>query len=281
MKNIASMNQSSDTVLPVATAVDGAGASLHDLIAEGRKRRALAGAAPSSPWQATTENCELHGKFAVNVRDEKGNVRYFAPGCPACRNQRNVEQLLKISAQPKRFLHCTFENFLCETSAQEVVRMYCMEYAKGFKGFCSLGASLLLCGSSGTGKNHLSFAISKQILLDGFSVLRIKAAQYLDAFWGKSFEDREHWLEELAGVDLLVIDEIGRSSNAKAAQDAFFRLIDMRYENMLPCLLTTNLNRDDLIGTLGAATYERLKENGSRRLTLAWDSYRSKEQNNA
>jgi DNA replication protein DnaC len=72
-----------------------------------------------------------------------------------------------------------------------------------------------------------------------------------------------------------MIDEIGRSSSAKAAQDAFFRILDARYEAQLPSLLATNLNRTELIEVLGEATYDRLTQGGSVRLTFDWDSRRS------
>ena len=163
-----------------------------------------------------------------------------------------------------------------QLEAQQKVLARCQSFAEEFNRYRAAGACLLLCGRPGTGKNHLATAISKRLLADGYSVLRVKAAQYLDAYWSKSFEERETWLQRMAVVDLLMIDEIGRSSNAKSAQDAFFRLLDARYEAQLPSLIATNLNRDELIEVLGEATYDRLTQGGSVRLTFGWDSHRPK-----
>src|SRR5262249_24881542 len=138
------------------------------------------------------------------------------------------------------------------------------------------GACLVMCGSKGTGKNHLATAIMKRLRVDGFTVLRVKAAQYLDAFWAKGFDEREAWICDMTWVDLLMIDEIGRSSNAKAAEDALFRLLDGRSEAVMPTLITTNLDRAGLVEVLGEAMFDRLKEGGGRRLTLSWDSYRGR-----
>lgn len=220
--------------------------------------------------------CEIHGKYPLNMQDERGHVRWYPPMCPKCREQSRASELLASSNIPPRFAACDFTNFEAISEAQQKVLARCQSFAEEFDKYRAAGACLLLCGRPGTGKNHLATAISKRLLADGYSVLRVKAAQYLDAYWAKSFDEREAWLQRMALVDLLMIDEIGRSSNAKSAQDAFFRIIDARYEAKLPTLIATNLNREELIEVLGEATYDRMTQGGSIRLTFGWDSHRSK-----
>lgn len=228
------------------------------------------------PFVAQHGECNTHGKYPMNMQDEHGCERWIPPGCPICRKQENAIRLLAASNIPKRFIDCDFGNYEAVTDEQQRALRRCETYAREFDKFRDAGACLLLCGRPGTGKNHLATAISRRLLADGYSVLRIKASQYLDAYWSKGFDEREAWLKGMAAVDLLMIDEIGRSSNAKSAQDAFFRLLDARYEAQLPNLLATNLNRDELIEVLGEATYDRLTQGGSIRLTFDWDSFRSK-----
>ena len=220
--------------------------------------------------------CDTHGQYPMNMQDERGCERWHAPGCPICRKQANAARLLAASNIPKRFVGCDFDNYEAATDEQQRVLRRCEGYAREFAKFRDAGACLLLCGRPGTGKNHLATAISRRLLADGYSVLRIKASQYLDAYWSKGFDEREAWLHGMASVDLLMIDEIGRSSNAKSAQDAFFRLLDARYEAQLPNLLATNLNREELIEVLGDATYDRLTQGGSIRLTFDWPSWRGR-----
>jgi DNA replication protein DnaC len=222
------------------------------------------------------QNCENHGEYPANAQDERGHERWFPVGCPTCKRQQNAMRLLAESNIPKRFADCDFENYDAATEEQQRVLKRCEKYANEFTKFRDDGACLLLCGRPGTGKNHLATAISKRLLSAGHSVLRVKASQYLDAYWSKAFDERESWLKGMAAVDLLMIDEIGRSSSAKAAQDAFFRILDARYEAQLPSLLATNLNREDLIDVLGEATYDRLTQGGSIRLTFDWDSHRAR-----
>jgi DNA replication protein DnaC len=221
------------------------------------------------------DECRIHGRYPLNMLDERGEERWLQPGCPVCRKQESAARLLADSNIPKRFANCTFDNYQAVTAEQQHVLNKCMGYAADFDKHREAGACLLLCGKTGTGKNHLASAISRQLLDKGYSVLRIKAVQYLDAYWSRSFDDREAWLRDLATVDLLIVDEIGRSSQAKSAQDAFFRLIDARYEAQAPMIITTNLARAELIEVLGDAAYDRLSQGGSVRLTLDWPSYRA------
>lgn len=240
---------------------------------------------PPKPGQAgmrppREETCEAHGAYAIEVHID-GQVFSINPGgCPQCLKERQSKRMqaeLAVLNIPKRFADCTFENYEVETPEQAAVLGRCKEYAENFAARHKIGASLMLCGRKGTGKNHLGTAIMKRVRADGFSVMRVKAAQYLDAFWGKSFDERESWINDLAHVDLLMFDEIGRTSNAKGAQDALFRLLDARSEAVLPTLITTNLERAGLIEVLGEAMFDRLREGGGRLLTLRWDSYRGRE----
>ena len=59
---------------------------------------------------------------------------------------------------------------------------------------------------------------------------------------------------------MLVIDEIGRSMQ-QAKEDAILNYVLRRhYENMLPTVLISNLQKTDLMKKLGDAVVDRLKE---------------------
>jgi DNA replication protein DnaC len=220
-------------------------------------------------------NCETHGRYQINVKSETG-VRFLAAHCPVCFKQRASARLLSESNITPRFADCDFDNYVVTHGAkQEKVLKSCRSFADGFEQNHKSGSCLLLCGNPGTGKNHLATAICKQVMKSGYSVLRVKASQFLDMYWSKGFDERDKWLSELAKGDLLFFDEIGRSSETKNAQDAFFRLIDARYEAVLPTIIATNLNREELIEVLGEAAYDRMRQGGSTRLTFDWESVRA------
>lgn len=221
-------------------------------------------------------DCPTHGRYPLNMLGEGGIIFRYLEVCPSCRRQERAQTLLKNCNIPPRFADCTFDNYEADSPDKRRVLERCQEYAKQFRLRRSMGACLILSGRPGTGKNHLTTAITKVLVAQRFTVLRVKATEFLDAYWARSFEDRTRWVQDLARVDLLIADEIGRSSNAKAAQDAFFRLIDARYEQRLPTMLTTNLGRDELCEVLGEAGFDRLTQGGGVWLNLNWESARSK-----
>ena len=219
--------------------------------------------------------CSTHGEYLVL---ESRGVYVFAHnpgGCPHCLRAKRTESLLSASNIPARFADCDFGNYVAETPKQRRVIDSCIAYADEFESHLSAGRGLIMVGNPGTGKNHLATAICKAVRAKRRSVLRVKAVEFLDAYWGKEFRERDAWLRELADVHLLILDEVGRSSSTANAQNAFFRLIDARYEMLRPTMVLSNLDRQGLIAELGEAAYDRLTEAGAQRLTFDWQSRRA------
>lgn len=219
--------------------------------------------------------CETHGEYPENAL-VNGVERWNQPGCPTCRKQEHARALIANSDISQRFMRCTFENYRVDIEQQAHALRKCQRYAENFKDHLAHGRCMVMRGNPGTGKNHLSSAIMMEIIQNGFTAMRIKASAFLDEYWSKSFSEREPWMKRMASVDLLVIDEIGRASNGKSANDAFFRLIDMRYEAMKPTAVISNLETPELKATLGEAAYDRLREDGGVYVEFDWVSGRGR-----
>ncbi len=218
--------------------------------------------------------CDTHGKYPVrSVID--GVVYGHIEGCPTCRREKSAEALLTRTRIPPRYLTSALENYEVRSATQGAVHAACVDYAENFRLYRSQGRGLILCGKPGTGKNHLATGIGRRLHEQRFTVLMAKASEFLDEYWAKSFGERDEWIRGLAAVDLLMIDELGKQSETANAQNALFRVIDARYEALLPTLVTTNLDRAGLVALLGEAAYDRLTQGGTKRYTLDWQSYRS------
>lgn len=220
------------------------------------------------------EDCETHGRWQRNFL--KGGVECWVPDCPQCRLDRLAVNLVKQAKIPKLFSGCTFESYHVASPEQDAVRVACRDYAHEFVADISQSPSMVFVGNPGTGKNHLSTAIIKTIMGNGFSALHITGVDYLDGYWSRQFAERGDWVKRLADIDLLVIDEIGRSSDSKAANDAMFRLINERYQAMKPTVLVSNLSKDALIDEIGVAAFDRLREFDGKLMVFSWGSYRAK-----
>lgn len=218
--------------------------------------------------------CATHGKYPLNGLDARGREFWHPEECPHCKRQAKSERLLKGMNIPRRFADCTFDNYETPDLAQRKALAACRDYADNFAEYHDGGVSAIMMGNPGTGKNHLATAIARQLHEARYTVVRVKASEFIEMFWSLEFAGRGKWIQELAQVDLLILDEIGRSSDTKAANDAFFRLIDSRYEEKRPTLLLTNLNREGLEETLGNPAVDRLRDGGGKLLPFMWDSYR-------
>lgn len=232
-------------------------------------------------FNAEFRNCERHGRYQINFQ-RNGNTYYTGGECPTCAEERKKHQeverhvaLLKDANIPPRFRACTFDNYRVEVAGQREAVIAAKAYADSFKTHCENGNSIIYRGHVGTGKNHLAIATAKQLLQAGFTVRLVKAQEFLDSYWGKSFAEREEYMQTIGKVDLLILDELGRSSTNKGAEDAFFRLIDSRYEQMKPTMLLSNLPIKDIEQIITPAGLDRLRQGDRAVINFDWGSYRA------
>jgi DNA replication protein DnaC len=91
-------------------------------------------------------------------------------------------------------------------------------------------------------------------------------------------ETEEDIYEELSSEDLLIIDDVGKTKphDNSFLQSVYFRIIDDRYNNQLPIILTTNLSLNELEEHIGGASSDRLREmcGKSGFIVMAGKSYR-------
>jgi DNA replication protein DnaC len=108
-------------------------------------------------------------------------------------------------------------------------------------------------GNYGTGKTHLAAAIANFAVGQGVETIFITVPDLLDALRytyqdaGPSFEER---FEELRRAELLVLDDFGTQNATSWAQEKLFQIINYRYINRLPLIVTTNLPLREIEGRI-------------------------------
>lgn len=148
--------------------------------------------------------------------------------------------------------HLTFENFeprgksnyaplLSDTieQAYEVAHQYATH----------LNGWLLLQGGYGCGKTHLAAAVANFVVEMGIPTLFVTAPDLLDLL-RFSFNDPETTFEQrfkdFREVRLLVLDDFGTHNATPWAQEKFFQILNHRYINKLPLVITTNQDLDEI-----------------------------------
>lgn len=115
------------------------------------------------------------------------------------------------------------------------------------RGNLSWGNFLVLAGPTGVGKTHLALAVAWEWFEDGESVLFTRVDDLLDwlrqGYDDKSYHQR---LERLRRCRLLVLDDLGAEHAKEWAGEKVDRIVDWRYVDRTPLVVTTNARSEDL-----------------------------------
>lgn len=200
--------------------------------------------------------------------------------------QQRIERLLGRSGIKKRFQQRTFANFRCDTPGRRKNYEIAKEYADNFGYHRAKGDGLYIEGTNGTGKTHLAAAIALQLIGEGIPVI-CKTSSDLLMDIKKSFDSegaREHEVLSIyKRVDLLIIDDLGKEQCSDWSMSTLYSILNDRYEDMKPTIVTTNYNADALVNALTpkgfdntkiVAIISRLRET-STVMTMAWTDART------
>ena len=90
---------------------------------------------------------------------------------------------------------------------------------------------------------------------------------------GGRLQTEDEIVEYVGTAALFVLDEIGASFNTDAERTQLFDIIDLRYKNLLPTVLISNLNTSGIRAALGERSFDRLRE-CAQVLSCTWPSHR-------
>jgi DNA replication protein DnaC len=113
----------------------------------------------------------------------------------------------------------------------------------------SLDGWLFLQGSYGSGKTHLAAAIANHAVGIGVPTLFLTVPDLLDSLrFSYSSDDVtfEQRFDEIRNARLLVLDDFGTQNATGWAQEKLFQIVNYRYINKLPTIVTSNLLLDEI-----------------------------------
>ncbi|WP_236234680.1 ATP-binding protein [Pseudomonas tohonis] len=227
-------------------------------------------------WKANT--CQQCQWQALNWRHVAEATRGVAR---EAKRAEVVNQRLIASGITPRFRTCNFDNFRTEgDTAKRAALEFCHRYAMEFEAVMREGRSLLLLGNLGTGKTHLASAIVQSVVRE-YSATAIfttasEIARAVKATFLKSSKVSERdVLDELASVDLLVIDEVGvQVSTGDFGPGLLHEVIDRRYQQMRPTIVISNVTVKELPLFMGDRALDRIRQGSSRLVRFTWGSAR-------
>lgn len=245
--------------------------------------------------------CEKHGDVEVNqrmIRQVGERLEWWPTDCPKCHDEKRAAQEKKDAAKkkkqaeameerrretrkrgsgvPRRFQLAAFEPAYSSQSKTRIAK-YCETYADNFDKVLETGRCLILSGGVGTGKTHLSCAIANKVL-ENYSVYYTTAMRLgrmvKDTYSRDSERSEGEVIASLVRHDLLIIDEVGMQFGTDAEKMILFEVINGRYENMRPTIVSANMTLDELKSYVGERVIDRMRENDGKILVFDWNSER-------
>jgi len=123
---------------------------------------------------------------------------------------------------------------------------------------------LLLTGQVGSGKTFLACCIANALLMHGKTVLFIVVPDLLDQIKATYDVKNENSVTESELLDtarevpLLILDDLGAHNYTEWTRNKIFNIINHRLNYLLPTIITTNINLEDLEQYLGDRTTSRI-----------------------
>jgi len=260
-----------------------------------------------SAFQAVASTCYIRGR-------ERSFLPRECPACRQKREaeaaaereewlrEARIEQRARWREQTGISEHLlnrsTFETF--DPGYQDKALNNCRRYAAGLNldnpgGYRSL---ILYSSMPGVGKTHLMVAIANYVIdhwngepeLDRWGsvatrcpirfekgpglVLRVRAT-YSIREKDDHHEREEEVYQELTGVKLLLLDDVGKESPSDFTRQLYWSVVDERVTSGLPVVMTCRLPLEELVDLMGEDTVDRLYGmTGGRIEKLTGESYR-------
>ncbi len=119
-------------------------------------------------------------------------------------------------------------------------------------------------GGVGSGKTHIAVAILRAVVERGFSGRYCNVVDLLDdlraTFEPNAPQSGMEIIDGVVAADLVVLDDLGAEAPTGWVHDRLYQIINRRYEESRPTLVTTNLTLDDLDRQVGPRITSRLCE---------------------
>lgn len=184
----------------------------------------------------------------------------------ACRPLRVSRRRAKVLRRgvPKRYRGVGFDRPPISSMPEPVVRPV-RQYVRRLDDMLAQGRGLWLFGNPGTGKTTLAMLVSSAAIDAGYSVAIYSMPRLLaeirETYDDDSPQGYVEFLDRLAAVDLLHIDDLGAENPSAWVLEQLYAIINARYEEERALLITTNIEDPVKVAEqIGQRTVSRMEE---------------------
>ena len=139
--------------------------------------------------------------------------------------------------------------------------------------FSERPSQLLLIGKTGTGKTHITTAIAREIISQGYDVIYDSVQNIISDFESDKFRSGygayESKSEKYSECDLLIIDDLGTEFTNQFTVSCLYNLLNTRQNKGLATVISTNLSYEELERKYEDRIFSRIVGSGSRILVFS------------
>lgn len=153
------------------------------------------------------------------------------------RAQAQLAELASYSLIDKRFRESTFDKAVRtddNAHALDIARRYCDNWPE----MLERNVGLIFYGNPGTGKTFISACIANELMRQMVPVL----ATSIIKLGSVDADSLEETLHRMRSADLVVLDDFGAERDTSTMRERAFSVIDSRYSNKKPMIITTNID---------------------------------------
>ncbi len=213
----------------------------------------------------------------LGLPEDYTEVKYTCPECSdsgfvgtrmcKCFREMLIKENIKSSGMGTLIEKQSFDNFdlsRYKDDADVYGKMkntfkFAKKYAEDFENSPS---TMLLIGSTGTGKTHISTAIAKTVIEKGYEVLYDSAQNIISAFENDRFRSGYGHYEpegdKYFECDLLIIDDLGTEFVNQFTVSCLYNLINTRQNKGLRTIISTNLSHNQITAKYEDRIYSRI-----------------------
>jgi DNA replication protein DnaC len=164
---------------------------------------------------------------------------------------------------PRRYAEVGFDRNPIAQMPDAVVRPI-RAFTRSLDDNLDRGRGIWLFGDVGTGKTTLAMVVAKAALESGRSVAIYSLPRLLNEIRRTYDESSDssyvQLLDRLADVDLLHVDDLGAEKSSPWVLEQLYAIVNARYEGEKSMVITTNLDREQLVDQITERTVSRLEE---------------------
>lgn len=194
-----------------------------------------------------------------------------------CFRELIIKERIASSAMGRLIETQSFDNFdlSCydyDEKVKEKMKANLLSAKNYVKNFHKNPENLLLIGSTGTGKTHISTSIARELMHQGYDVIYDSTQNIISDFeadrfkngWGREESKSDKYLD----CRLLIIDDLGTEFSNQFTLSAIYNLLNTRQNKGLATIISTNLSPDELARKYEDRIYSRIIGSGCKVLAF-------------